>query len=294
MVLSISKRNVIWVDAHVHLSFFNLKAALDYALSNFQQAMTNDKETGLVRGILCLAEKAGEDNFRLLFSKAIDDEKKGGKNEKCSWKIHQTNEPESLIASDRLGNRLFIIQGFQLETREKLEVLALLTNQCPGNGKTLKATLKDAIELGALAVIPWCAGKWTGNRGNIVSESIVKHNDTSPACLGDNGGRPSLWKHVPQFKIARKAGIPILRGSDSLPLAWEVKRIGSFGFKLYGDPDFDRPAKHLKALILKEKCTIEDFGNLENPIAFLRNQILIRLKKTRHRAPIVYSRSDCQ
>ncbi len=283
----------IWVDAHVHLSFFNRNAALDWALWNFQRAAGKKSDIGPVCGVLCLAENPDDAQNPPFWQEADFIENQVNDKRNRAWRILKTKEPESATAVDGWGNRLVLIRGFQVQTREKLELLALLTNHPPENKTPFKAAIESAIEHNALTVIPWGAGKWLGKRGKMITDTLFKQNYDRPVCLGDNGGRPAFWKHVPQFKRAEDAGIPVLRGSDPLPLAWEVKRLGGFGFKIDGELDVGQPAASLKNLILEQKTRIQNFGRLEKPFSFLRNQILVRLKKIRNRAPAL-SHRECR
>ena len=69
----------------------------------------------------------------------------------------------------------------------------------------------------------------------------------------------------------------MLPGTDPLPLAAECRRVGSFGLRLIGSPDPQRPAASLVAMLRDPAVSGETFGRGKPPIPFLRDQIALRL-----------------
>ena len=71
--------------------------------------------------------------------------------------------------------------------------------------------------------------------------------------LGDNAGRPALWSKIPQFESARSRGVPIVPGSDPLPLVSEQATVGRSSISLPGSLREDKPIEDLIAKIRDKK-----------------------------------------
>ena len=120
-------------------------------------------------------------------------------------------------------------------------------------------------------------GKWLGNRGSLIQD-FLESEHTFPFFLGDNSGRPAFWTRPAHFQQAEGKGIQIFPGTDPLPLEEEYRRVGSFGFKLRGSLWDDCPGESLKRLLLDSSHLIEPYGNLDKPLQFFWNQLLLRIK----------------
>ncbi len=199
-----------------------------------------------------------------------------------SWRLTRTDEKVSLRALKGSDQELILIAGRQIVTQEKLEVLALLTRHQFSDGLPLEKTVRQISSKGGIPVIPWGAGKWMGQRGKVLKK-FLHEKHLFNFFLGDNGGRPSFWRKGAHFEVAKKMAIQTLRGSDPLPLSNEMNRIGSFGFVMDEKIDIKKPARSLKQFLNNQNLDIKNFGNLEHPIPFFKNQILIRRPNFRFR-----------
>lgn len=264
-----------FVDAHVHIyDCFNLVSLWDAAQDNFEAAARHVGDGPLSSAILLLAETSGENWFRRL-----SDTRDPSHPSICSpWSVQGTKESGSLIIRKDGRPPLTLVAGRQIVTEEKLEVLALATDSHFIEGLSLTETVAHITEKEGLAVIPWGAGKWTGQRGWAVRNLI--HRDPRPHFfLGDNGGRPLGWLRPALFGEAERRGIPILPGSDPLPIGSGALRPGSFGFFLHGTIGREHAARDLKEILLQPMTKIHPYGRLESPYRFIRNQTLIRLAR---------------
>ena len=272
------KKNLILVDSHVHIhACFVIEMVLDSALANFEKAFNRIAENDKFDGVLFLTESAGMNKFSQLQNYAS--KKSNTKKPKIgTWKIHFTEETNCLRANRDDRQNIFIIAGRQIITKENLEVLALATINNFVDGTPLKELIKQIIAGGAIPVVPWGVGKWLGKKGKYLKEFIIK-NKGANIFFGDNGGRPSFWSKISHFKLAEKNGIRILRGTDPLPLINEMKRTGSFGFIISEKLDNFKPSYHLKELLQNKNTNIINYGDLQNPIQFIRNQIFLKLNK---------------
>jgi hypothetical protein len=127
-------------------------------------------------------------------------------------------------------------------------------------------------------VLPWGFGKWWGERGRLVDAYLASARP-GKIFLGDNGGRPIGLPAPRQFARAARRGMLVLPGSDPLPRAGEIARIGRYGFVLRLELDLDRPALALKAHLNRLQRQPAIFGRLQSPARFLASQVSLRLRK---------------
>lgn len=262
------------VDAHSHLhACFELEAFLDGAWRAFGRAAAELGRT-LDCGVLLLAQTAGDERFeRLAAGDAPPGATPGGKS---GWSIARTGEPESLVARRADGARILLVCGRQLRTAEGLELLALATCARFADGQPIAAALRGIEAAGAVPVLPWGVGKWTGVRGRVVA-GLIDAGRPGLAC-GDNANRPRLWPEPALLRRARGRGLRVLPGSDPLPLPSEAGRAGRFGLALEGPLDADLPAQDLARRLADPRTPIVPYGRLESPWRFARNQALLRLR----------------
>lgn len=255
----------ILVDSHVHFyGGFDRTLFFDSALSNFGQGA---KELGLRQEpLLCLwfTETWKDDYFRQ-FAEEVDRPSRG------PWSFQRTEERCSLYACRDGKGEILLIAGRQIKTKEGLEVLAVGSHLSFPRGMAFREALERVREAGAVPIIPWGFGKWWFRRGALVNR-LLKSSEPGSFFLGDNSGRPGLWRHPGHFGLARAKGFVVLAGSDPLPFPDQATKAGRYGFLLEGELDRSRPAEGLKRLargIATEPLT---FGRLEGILSFCRNQ----------------------
>lgn len=270
-------KQLIVADAHVHIhDCYNIKNFFDSAWTNFFNESSRMGFNKSFDGILFLTESRNANwffNFLQSSNELQNDNTQLG-----DLKIHKTKEDCSLKVMHEDGWALILIAGRQIVSKENLEVLALGVVDHFGEGDPVNEIVREIYKRGGIPVIPWGVGKWLGNRGSVVDETIQNAKD-SYLFLGDNSGRPIFWRNPSHFKKAKAKNIQILPGSDPLPFADEYKKVGSFGFTLIGEIDQDYPMNYLKKRLLDSVAVINPFGILENPLRFFKNQFLMQLNK---------------
>jgi hypothetical protein len=275
MTTALSTYPMIFADAHVHLhECFSLEQLLNAALQNFQKNATREGCEQPFQGVLFLAEIGTQNRFSKLLEKISDNSPKEYPLE--HWTIYPTHEMYSLLAKHSSGQSIFLFAGRQVVTLEKLEVLALMTEQPFEDGLLLRTTLEKIIETGGVPVLPWGVGKWIGKRGKLLKE-LLAQNQFPILFLGDNSGRPMFWSRPVYFKQAEASGIQVLPGTDPLPLASEHWRPGSFGFTTKGMLSTAQPGQEMRSILLNSANCLKAYGLLESPTRFIRNQLAIRL-----------------
>ncbi|HYO12088.1 MAG TPA: hypothetical protein VE685_02715 [Thermoanaerobaculia bacterium] len=271
----------LMVDAHVHFyACFDRDSFLDAALANFQRGAGELGIDGPFLGCLLLAEMAGERWFQRLQS----DEGEG------RWSFEPTGEEASLVARRSPGGeRLLVVAGRQVRTREGLEVLGLATAEEFPDDLTFEEALARVRWSGAVPVLPWGFGKWWFYRGGLI-EALLRRPEPKWIFLGDNGGRSGTGGTPRLLREARRWGIPVLPGSDPLPLAGHQARAGSYGFLVQEGVDERQPAAALRQWLRGLAVQPPTFGGCQGLAQFCRDQINLRLRPFRILAPAPSSR----
>lgn len=267
---------MILVDTHVHIhSCFSIGQFLDAAAANFAEAA---RRAGCTKGftcVLCLTDSAQGDIFNTLSrqSPGTSEGSAGG------WMFRPCPDGIVLRAESRSGQSLWIAAGRQIVSRDCLEVLALCTTKAfTDRTLALDALVEEVLAAGALAVVPWGAGKWLGRRGRILVDLISK-GPRPGFFLGDNSGRPDFLAARSHFDLAAAKGINVLPGTDPLPFASEAGRAGRNGIMLDGELDASRPADDLKARLTAAAGKFTAYGEREGLLRFVRNQVAMQWVK---------------
>jgi hypothetical protein len=260
----------VLVDAHVHLyDGFAAGAFLDAAAANFAAAARALRLPADTPGMLLLAESQGVDAFSQLAN---------GSRPAAPWRLEPTAEPVSLLASGPAGPPLALVAGRQIVTAEGLEVLALGTRARFADGQPARDALAAVLATGALAVLPWAVGKWTGRRGALIQE-LLQDLLTARLYAGDNGGRLAWWPRPRLLAQAERCGRPVLPGSDPLPLPAEVSKPGRYGFVAEVNLDRRGPFAPLKQWLDAQTTSPRPYGRLERPLVFVGHQIAMQVRK---------------
>ena len=129
-----------------------------------------------------------------------------------------------------------------------------------------------------MVVLPWGVGKWLGRRGDLVAGALGRRGDAPPVLAGDNGGRPWFWPRPTVFARMESQELPVLAGTDPLPLENQAARVGSYGMVLSGNIDDANAAGELKARFLSkgDVRNLRTFGPLERAPRFIINQLRLR------------------
>jgi hypothetical protein len=267
------------IDAHVHFHpGFRRDDFLDAALANFARGASELGIDGPVTGCLMLAETA-EERWFLRLSRQEEGARFG------AWQFESAGDDAVLTARRQTdGATLLIVAGRQVRSREGLEVLALATREEFPDGLPFSDALTRVRWSGAVTVIPWGFGKWWLYRGALVEAAL--HRVTGPGIfLGDNAGRPQSSGRPRLFREAEARGIPVLPGSDPLPLPEQATRAGSYGFLLEGALDPGQPVQSLKQALGSLTPELRTFGRRASLACVCRDQLALRLR-SRHPDPV--------
>lgn len=265
---------MIVFDGHVHIyDCYDLEKFFVGAFRNFSSVGAQLQSSSPICYYMLLAEAAGFYYFNQLRQRARD----AGASPPASWRIEESGEAGSLYVfhDDFPSMRLVLAAGRQLITREKLELLALMTDQEFDDGMSLEKGVAEVTRAGGLAVCPWGAGKWLGSRGEVLSTYIT--NGGLDLYLGDSGGRPTLWPRPALFNrgdVAEK----LVSGSDPLPLGADTGRVGQFGTYIECDSPKEQPVNFLRDQVKTPGIELKSYGSLCSPFMFFKNQVALRLR----------------
>lgn len=276
------------VDAHVHIHpCYEPDELLSHAYRNLSAAQSGS-EAGAIY-MLLMTETAGDDCFGALYAAAHGQDDGVQKLPLRQWQAMPTDEEGSVLVVS--GERqLFVVGGCQIACREGLEVLVLGTTRRLPDGLLIRDVLTLTASWGVPRVIPWGPGKWLFRRGRLLNELVEEFRDTL-LFLGDEGGRPIFWSYPQHFGRAARLGVRDLPGTDPLPFAHDVTKVGRMGFRVRLDLDRSRPAASLLDALRQPGTPLERFAVLESPLRFVRNQIGMQLRKRRSTPPRPADRS---
>ncbi|OEU54768.1 MAG: hypothetical protein BA862_14095 [Desulfobulbaceae bacterium S3730MH12] len=268
----------IFIDAHVHIySAFGIEQFFTAAFDNFLKASKNETLSDSASYVLALAEGEGYDVFSSLSQNAASFENKSEKQTgPDSLVFYKTAEPDSLLVC-KGKETIALLAGRQHVSRENIEVISLLSSVKLEEKLMPLADLAQTVATnGGIVVLPWGVGKWFGGRGKIVRRFLDTAYDF-PLFLGDNGNRPSFWPTPSLFRIAQEKHLPLLSGSDPLPLASHCNRVATSGTVLLdGKISSSHPAASLRKQ-LNGNENLREFGGRLNPVRFFYDQLRINL-----------------
>jgi hypothetical protein len=258
-------------DAHVHVHpCFDASRLLDAASRNFDAATGREQFEGALR-YLMLTETARDDFFLRVVRGVAD---------LGWWRARRTGEAEVLGLESKAGERLMLVAGRQIATREGLEVLALGTLERFEDGRTFSEALEMSAGAAAITVVPWGFGKWWGARGRAAERAVLGTDpDRGEVFPGDNAAR-LRWGPMPRLlRRAAERGIPVLPGSDPFPFPGQEDRVGRVGFMVDGRASPERPLAGLRDALAAPERRVRTFGRGEDALPFLRDQIRMQLRK---------------
>ena len=203
------------VDAHAHLHpAHRIDRWLSAALANLSGLGGGEP----VERVAFLADTARAEGFHQLADRRVAP----------AQDVERVPGRVPALVVSRAGERLHVLAGRQLVTRERVEVLALGTRASLRDGLALGDTLAAVRAAGATAVLPWSPGKWLGPRGRLVAAAL-EAAAAGELVVADSSLRPAGLPLPPLLRRARRLGIPLVAGSDPLPPRAEEAHVGRYG-----------------------------------------------------------------
>lgn len=261
---------MICVDTHAHYyPCYDAEEFLSSIHRNLMATAEKKAPNEAICAVACLLETESNSCFSDLASGRL------GSTMELTWRV-QTDDANPAVLHLSRGEKenLAIIGGRQLITSEKLELILIGCLDPIANGQAMEDLLIAHRHRYGL-ILPWGFGKWLGRRGETVTR-LLDQQDLAFS-LGDNAGRPALWAKVPQFKLAQSRGVPVVPGSDPLPLASEQAVAGSSSISLPGVLNTDKPIEDLIAKIRDKKNWLDFEQKTSGLWRTARNQLAMQI-----------------
>ncbi len=260
----------VYIDCHTHLyKQFPIAKFFEIAEANFIEQ--SKQSSPAIFGIFLFSipkiglELPSSDDYRALENELL-------------WERQPCDEVGAYCFKTTQNNLFFVLEGIQHASREKLEVLQLGGTLKPQQTALpfqtlLSATISDEE---ALCSVPWAFGKWAGNRGILVKNALQAHKELQRFFLGDNSGRaPFINKSeiLDTFEAFRGFN---LTGSDPLPFANEMQRVGKSGIR-FNVSDFvpEHPLQSIRTTLLSGK--VDSYIQLKPSLSFLMHQMRLHI-----------------
>jgi len=225
---------MILLDAHVHVyPFYDLARFLDAAVANMPFPAPGDElrdlalerskaddfpNRPLFRRVLALAERHDCHFFRDLLA--------GGVPLPPPWRVSEAFPDGVTVVRGDLPDApaLTFLPGRQIVPRERIELCAFGADAPVPDGLSADETFDAILAADAIPLLNWAPGKWLFKRARVISR-LLEHR--RPLVLADTSLRPLGWPTPLAFRRARRLGIPVLAGSDPLPVPGEESLVGS-------------------------------------------------------------------
>lgn len=205
------------IDCHVHIyPIYDERMFFDAAIRNLSSIAPS------ARKVLLLAERSDCNRFETL---------SWGKMLPQGFTVEEVDDISLRVRASGSGEEILVVAGRQIATLERLEVLAIGTLTRFDDGGSFEATLDAASASGGLVALTWAPGKWSGNRGALVRTAISEKTCDALA-LCDTTLRPLGWPTPKELTLAKRLQLPILAGTDPLPMRGEEKQVGRYGIRL--------------------------------------------------------------
>ena len=256
------------VDGHVHFhDGFSLPTFLAATASNVARCQsTTDLQVDVA--VLLLA--------RISESNPLQCIRESFESVTHEWSVAEVDSTSIIFRHDSKPT-IVLVAGRQIVTQERLELLSLCSDAVIDPGKPLVDSIAATVDGGGVPVLPWGFGKWTSVRGRVVRKLIEQTQATAPFLLGDNGCRArSLRPKL--LKRGEELGIPVLAGSDPLPIASHVTRPMSFGSRLNSSIDLDAPTQWTKERLFELSRSPATVGQCRTVVQFSLDQVKLRLR----------------
>ena len=273
-MLTSNRQTLLPVDGHVHLHpGVDLGIDLDAAIEHARRASRERPSVEPDRIVLCLVDPEEGARFSALRGRA-------GEADVDDWRLCTTEESGSLLAERNDGARAAVVAGRQIRTADGFEVLLLASDRPLSSGEPLELTVRRGVAEDDVVVLAWGFGKWWFRRGRRL-RSLLRSPAGERVFLGDNAGRLPCGPHLGILREARRRSVPILPGSDPLPLPGHEQRVGQYGFLVSRFDLTHRPAAMLRSRIQSLDAQPCRYGTLDSPHRALLSQLRLRLPRRR-------------
>ncbi|MBN2145225.1 MAG: hypothetical protein JW774_11440 [Candidatus Aureabacteria bacterium] len=212
---------IIAADTHVHLyPYYDLVQAFKSGFNHLNSLMKNPSAVGPFTKLLFLTEGQPYHFFHQF--------KEGVLRIEGDEFTIQSVEERILEVTDSVKDKLYLIAGRQIVSKDRIEILGLMQDEDIQNGLASEEIIEQILSSEGIPVLSWAPGKWFFKRGKII-QSLLKRYSNQQILIGDTTLRPDIFKIPSVMLSAQEKGYQVLAGTDPLPFQGEEQYIGSYG-----------------------------------------------------------------
>jgi hypothetical protein len=221
------------IDAHIHLyPCYNLGTALNSLRAN----LAVGKETCC---LAFLAERSDCHFFAEFRDRLLP---------LTGARLRVEQRENALLLREEGYPDLYIFPGRQINSRERVEILSLITDRPVPDGLPAQETVIRVRAAGGLPVVSWAPGKWLFARRKVV-EGLLAVKGPGTLLVGDTSLRPRGLPMPQLMKRALAMGYGLVAGSDPLPFSGEERMLGGYGMEVTAPFDPADPAGSVRAIL---------------------------------------------
>ena len=236
---------MIYLDAHVHLyDTFHLREFLHHTM---QQLHSLNRQNEPAEYGVMLTERPECSFFKHIANGLVP--------LPSPWEIAAAPDSFSLQLSDNT-NELWLFSGRQMNAAERLEISAFGLHDILSDGQPLSQLIDQIRSQGALPCLNWAFGKWLFKRGQLIQQTVNECRDSGPLLLCDSSLRFTGWPEPAVFQ----SDLPLLAGTDPLPVHNEQYAAGSYGCRIDTQLDSSAPWDSLKTALCNSHTSIRRAG----------------------------------
>ncbi len=235
----------IIADTHLHFySCYDAGVAIAGLDSNLARLAPEAVKTGF------LTERKDSHFFRDLADGVVKPE---------GLVVDESGEGECLVLSRKDKPPLYLFDGKQFVSSERVEVLGLACNIAVVDDVPAFDIVKMILAAGGIPVLSWAPGKWLFSRGDVVRR-IVDGFDPGQLLFGDIAMRAGMFGQPSLMGHAQKKGLSIISGSDPLPFAGDDSFAGTYCSLLEGEFNPASPVTSVRSILGSKGAVFESIG----------------------------------
>lgn len=237
-------------DTHIHIyPFYDIRLALD-SLRNNLHALDPDAS--------CMAFLAERHDCRFFRDFSLNASVMLGPQVRV-------DVLDAVLRVRETGLRdLYIVAGRQIITRERIEILALMTDTIMDDNQPARDVIAEVRAGRGIPVLGWAPGKWFFARKKVI-EAILEENEPGTLLIGDTTLRPVGWPMPVLMNKAVRKGFTLVAGSDPLPFPGEEAMAGRYASRLAATLDPGNPLASIRTLLTTPGYVPSHAGKRGNP-----------------------------
>lgn len=187
-------------------------------------------------------------------------------------KVKETPEPDALLITHADKPPIYLFAGRQIATAERLEILSLTSDCMIDDDLPARDIIHETETIGAIPVLAWALGKWTGRRNSKVA-NLIRSYSSQKLLIGDSSMRPSFFPQPSLINEAIAKGTTIIAGSDPLPFKGDDKYMGTYATLIDASIDETAPVTSMRRILHSNSKIFTRTGSRCNPLTVITRQL---------------------